>query len=213
MEYGVKIKKNNDVIEIERKTKECEITVRISKSFKQEKENKINTGINFLNHMIETISFRSGFNIDIDVKIKEIYLQHVIAEDTGIAIGKAFLEIFKSKIGEGIQGNGFFNAIIDDSSSIVSISVEGRPNLFFDNICEGINKEKVEDMLSCDLKNFLSGFSLGMLATIHINCISGEDPHHTWESIFRGLGEALRMTFEKNEKRKNKIPGVKGTLE
>ncbi|MFN3527990.1 MAG: imidazoleglycerol-phosphate dehydratase [Candidatus Altarchaeaceae archaeon] len=210
MEYGINIIKDNKSVKVERKTKECKIIVKISE---EEKECKINTGINFLNHMIETISLRSGFSIDVNVEIERFSLQHVIAEDTGIAIGKAFLEIFKSKINEGIQGNGFFNAIIDEASSIVSISIEGRPGLYFDNVCEGIEKEKVEDMLSCDLKNFLSGFSLGMHSTIHINCICGKDPHHSWESIFRALGEALRITFEKNEKRKNKIVGIKGILE
>jgi len=217
MKYGTEIRKNNNAIEVRRITKECEIVVKIKEIEGKEevKENtkKINTGINFLNHMIETLSFRSGFDINITVNIKEISLAHVIAEDSGIVIGKAFLEIFKEKIKDGIQGNGFFNAIIDEASSIVAISVEGRPGVFFDKTCEGIEKEKVEDISSCDLKNFILGLSLGMASTIHINCISGEDPHHAWESVFRAIGECIGKCFEKNEKRMNRIVGIKGTLE
>jgi len=70
--------------------------------------------------------------------------------------------------------------------------------------------EKVEDMLSKDLENFLSGFSNGAKCTLHTIVIEGTDPHHIWESVFRALGEAIRMCFEINEYRKGTTPGVKG---
>lgn len=172
-----------------------------------------NTGINFLNHMIETIGFRSEFDLEVDVSIDKNLLQHVIAEDTGIVLGTAFFKIFEEKKEKGIRGNGFFSAVIDESQSTVCISVEGRPNLFFNKTSNGINAENVEDMHSTDLKNFLSGFALGLKATIHINSEFGEDPHHAWESVFRALGEAIKEMFEKDEKRKGLITGVKGTIE
>lgn len=212
MEYGTKINKKKDVIIVERTTKESKISVKIWERKNEKIDIKVNTGINFLNHMIETLAFRSEFNVDVDVRIKN-FLKHVVAEDTGIVIGTAFFKIFEERIKEGIRGNGFFSAVIDEAQAMVSISVEGRPNLYFDKISNGLKLSEVEDMHSADLKNFLSGFTIGMKATLHINSEFGEDPHHSWESVFRALGEAIKEMFEKDEKRKNLISGVKGTID
>lgn len=208
--YGVVVKKEKNKFSVERSTRESVIKASVEE--KAERRGlEIETGINFLNHMIETISWRSCFNIDIKL-VEKVKLNHVVSEDSGIVIGKAFGEMFKEKIKEGINGCGFYNAVLDEASSTVSISVEGRPGLFFDSKSDGLKKEKVEDMLSADLENFLSGFALGMKATIHIDSRYGSDPHHAWESVFRALGEALRIVFEKNEYRKNTTVGVKGTI-
>ena len=213
MEYGIKTNKKNDTVTVERTTKESKISVKIRERNDSKPILKVNTGINFLNHMIETLAFRSEFNIEVDVRTEINFLKHVVAEDTGIVMGTAFFKIFEEKTQEGIKGNGFFSAVIDEAQAMVSISVEGRPNLYFAQISDGLKLSNVEDMFSGDLKNFLSGFALGMKATLHINSEFGEDPHHAWESVFRALGEAIKETFEKDEKRKNLITGVKGTIE
>ncbi len=212
MEYGIKIDKKNDTVTVERTTKESKISVKIWERNDSKPILKVNTGINFLNHMIETLAFRSEFNIEVDVRT-ENFLKHVVAEDTGIVLGTTFFKIFEEKTKEGIRGNGFFSAVIDEAQSMVSISVEGRPNLYFDKISDGLKLSNVEDMCSADLKNFLTGFALGMKATLHINSEFGEDPHHAWESVFRALGEAIKEMFVGDEKRKNLITGVKGTIE
>jgi len=213
MEYGIKINKKNAIVAVERTTKESKITVQILERNNSKPMLKVNTGINFLNHMLETLAFRSEFNINVEVKQEINFLRHVVAEDTGIVAGTAFFKIFEEKMKEGIRGNGFFSAVIDEAQTFVSISVEGRPNLYFDKISNGLKMNEVEDMHSADLKNFLSGFALGMKATIHINSEFGEDPHHAWESVFRALGEAIKEMFAKDNKRKNLITGVKGTIE
>ncbi len=212
MEYGIKIDKKNDTVTVERTTKESKISVKIWERNDSKPILKVNTGINFLNHMIETLAFRSEFNIEVDVRT-ENFLKHVVAEDTGIVLGTTFFKIFEEKTKEGIRGNGFFSAVIDEAQSMVSISVEGRPNLYFDKISDGLKLSNVEDMCSADLKNFLTGFALGMKATLHINSEFGEDPHHAWESVFGALGEAIKEMFVGDEKRKNLITGVKGTIE
>ncbi len=213
MEYGIKTNKKNNTINVERITKESKISVKIWERNDSKPILKVNTGINFLNHMIETLAFRSEFNIEVNINIQENFLKHVVAEDAGIVLGTAFFKIFEEKTKEGIKGNGFFSAVIDEAQSMVSISVEGRPNLYFDKISDGLKLSNVEDMCSADLKNFLSGFALGMKATLHINSEFGEDPHHAWESVFRALGEAIKEMFVGDEKRKNLITGVKGTIE
>lgn len=210
VKYGVEVKKEGNTVYVERTTRESTINVSVEEKGNR-KEPEVETGINFLDHMIETISWRSCFNIKLKLG-HEIKLKHVAAEDSGIVVGKAFEVLLRDKIKLGVNGCGSYSAVIDEASSIVSISVEGRPGLFFDSESSGLKKEKVEDMLSADLRNFLSGFALGMKATIHVDSKYGEDPHHAWESVFRALGESLRSVFGTNKYRKNTIVGVKGTI-
>jgi len=211
VKYGIEIKKEGNTVYVKRTTRESTINVSVEDK-EDRKDPDINTGINFLDHMVETISWRSCFNISLKLE-HEIKLKHVIAEDAGIVVGRAFEVLLKDKIKSGVNGCGFYNAVIDEASSMVSISVEGRPGLFFDSMSPGLKQEKVEDMLSADLRNFLSGFALGMKATVHVDSRYGEDPHHAWESVFRALGEALRMVFKTNKYRKNTTVGVKGTIQ
>lgn len=194
-----------------RKTRESQVTVSISKGERDpELKKKIKTPLNFLNHMIETIAWRSGFNIAVDVSLEGGYnLMHVVSEDAGIAIGRAFLKLIQENIPKGINGSGYGFGILDEAEASVFISFEGRPMLKFRNLANE-RFEKVEDMLSKDLENFLSGFSNGAKCTLHTIVIEGTDPHHIWESVFRALGEAIRMCFEINEYRKGTTPGVKG---
>jgi imidazoleglycerol-phosphate dehydratase len=72
--------------------------------------------------------------------------------------------------------------------------------------------EHVEDMRSADLQAFLAGVAHGARATLHIDLLKGEDPHHYWESIFRALGEAIRICFSPCPWRKGTTPGVKGKV-
>jgi len=210
--FGIEIKELSEKkVGVQRTTRESKIEVWIE--FAPRRDFKMDTGIEFLNHMIETLAWRMCANIDVSVKTENFKLTHVITEDTGLVLGKALEELFKRRMEKGVNGFGFSKGIIDEASSTVSVSVEGRPGIYLRGDVPGIKIEKVEDMLSNDLDDFLNGLALGMNCTIHVDVGYGDDPHHTWESVFRGLGEALRLVFEKNKWRKGTTIGVKGTLE
>lgn len=205
------IESSENKVTLIRKTKESQVIVTVSKGERDpELKKKIKTPLNFLNHMIETIAWRSGFNIAVDVSLEGGYnLMHVVAEDSGIALGRAFLKLIQENIQKGINGNGYGFGILDEAEASVLISFEGRPMLKFRYLAYE-KFEKVEDMLTKDLENFLSGFSNGAKCTLHAIVIEGKDPHHIWESVFRALGEAIRICFERNEFRRGTTPGVKG---
>lgn len=196
---------------VSRATKESRIIVGVSKGERdRELKKHIGTPLQFLNHMIETISWRSGFNVSVSISLEEQYrLMHVVAEDIGITLGFAFLKLMESQFSRGIDGSGSAVGVIDEAYSTVSLSFEGR-SLYQVHNKDVIRFEHVEDMLSKDLDNFLGGFAQGGKCTIHVNLSSGEDPHHLWESVFRAFGESLRSCFNQNEFRKGTTPGVKG---
>jgi len=206
---GIIFSKRKKGISAIRKTRESEIKGFIEQN--KRRNLKISTGLAFLDHMIEMISWRANLNIDITVKTKS-KLTHMIAEDTGIVLGNLLRKLFEDEIRNGINGNGFAISAIDEALAIAVVSVEGRANNFFCFEERKLNLRFVEDVRGTDLIAFLEGLTQGFGATIHLRVLEGKDPHHLWEAVFRALGDALKKVFERNTWRKGAISGVKGTL-
>ena len=169
----------------------------------------INTGIAFLDHMIETVAWRSCSNIGISVHSTRYELFHTIAEDAGITFGIALKKLLDNRKSEGVEGRGSGFGLIDEALSMLNISFEGRAGCA---IAEDDIKmpEHVETTQSANLAAFLEGFAHGSGATINLKFISGKDPHHIWESAYRALGEAVRQAISSNPWRSDTSVGVKG---
>ncbi|MFH1224923.1 MAG: hypothetical protein V1676_03900 [Candidatus Diapherotrites archaeon] len=174
---------------------------------------KIETGLAFLDHMIETITWRAGVNAELQIKTKKQKLAHMVAEDSGIALGMAFAELAAGKRAAGINGCGSSVAVIDEAMATACVSIEGRANCFVDRNCTGARTECVESMQSADLVAFLEGFAQGARCTLRVDIGRGDDPHHAWEAGFRALGEALGKALEPNSFRAGSIAGMKRTIE
>lgn len=198
-------------IKVTRKTTESEMTVTLDFSpLKSNYREYINTDITFLNHMIEHIAWRGGFNIEVNVKLDKFVLTHVIAEDLGIALGKAVREYILST--DGVQGYGDAIGIIDEAKAQCAVSFEERAYCDIDFNSIGVG-ECVEGMNSEDLETFLEGFAQGAMCTLHVDLIKGHNGHHIWEAIYRAFGIALNRTLMVSEERKGRTAGVAGKIE
>lgn len=198
-------------IKVTRKTTESEMTVTLDFSpLKSNYREYINTDITFLNHMIEHIAWRGGFNIEVNVKLDKFVLTHVIAEDLGIALGKAVREYILST--DGVQGYGDAVGIIDEAKAQCAVSFEERAYCDMDFNGIGVG-ECVEGMNSEDLETFLEGFAQGAMCTLHVDLIKGHNGHHIWEAIYRAFGTALNRTLMVSEERKGRTAGVAGKIE
>lgn len=197
-----------NTITVKRKTTESEIRVTIEKSaLKSDYRKRIKTPIMFLNHMIEHIVWRSLLNIEIDLKLDEFTLVHLITEDLGMCLGKA--------IGEYVRENtpvGYGDAIgiIDESKTSVAISFEDRALFDFTSKIE--IPAMAEDIPSEELLTFLDGFAQGARCTLHVDIEKGVNSHHIWESVFRGVGIALGRAISIDENRKGLTAGVAGKV-
>lgn len=205
MNLGIEISNDNGGTKVRRMTKETDITVRLNEI--KEMELKNDTSLPFLDHMLDTLAWRACLNIGVEV-VTEESLRHPIAEDVGITLGIAILELYKLKLPAGVEGFGFAKGAIDEACAGVTISIEGRANSFID----GPEFVEVEGISGYDLIAFLEGFSQGCTCTLQVE-FKGRDPHHSWEAVFRGLGLALREALRPNDWRQGSIPGLKGTLE
>ncbi len=198
--------------QIVRKTAEAEVTVAVdfgprSGGLKE----SLKTPLPFLNHMLEHVVWRGEFNLEVEIRLKEFYLSHVICEDLGMTLGKAFKECVEQRLAEGAKGFGFALATIDEALSRAVISFESRASLHLHHAQVEIPPE-VESMSSEDLQTFFEGFVQGAACTLHLDLLKGKNGHHIWEATFRAFGEALGSALQVRPWRKGMTAGVAGPI-
>ena len=201
---------------IQRKTAESDILVTIEGGWEEQKTTPRpctwNTGIKFLNHMLQTICRRASLNIDarFECVLQETFAEHVVWEDVGLVFGAGIAELMEQRRESGVEGAGFGVACIDEALSQCFVSFEGRSGCYI-AIAESQAKRKefVEDAKTQDVRQFFDGFAQGGKCSVHLQIGSAEDSHHLWESAFRAFGEALRVSMRPNTWRKGVIVGVK----
>ena len=201
----------NKEIRAIRKTTESEMGVMLDFSgIKPDYREYINTTIPFLDHMIEHIAYRSDVNIKTKVELKNFTLTHLVAEDLGMALGKAFKEYIDTV--DGAYGYGDAIGIIDEAKAECALSFESRAYIDIDYHGNTV-PAMTEGMMTEDLETFLEGFSQGAMCTLHIDLFKGHNGHHIWEAIYRAVGSALAKATEISESRKGKTSGVAGRIE
>ena len=186
---------------IKRKTLETSIKIKVV--IDGEGICEVNTGIRYLNHMINTLSKHSL--IDLKIKAKGD-LQHHIVEDVALALGDTISKALDKR--ERI--NRFGNAIVPMDGSLASVSLDlvKRP---YSRIYLNIEHEIVEDMVREDIQHFLQSFIQSLEATVHINVEYGEDDHHKVEAAFKALALSLRQAVMLDIRRKSP-PSAKGVM-
>ncbi len=190
---------------ISRKTKETSIAVEVNIDGKG--KYKIDTGIGFLDHMLEQLSKHSL--IDITVKAKgdtHIDLHHT-TEDTGIAIGEAINKAAGSR--KGIKRYAHALIPMDETLTRVALDVSNRPYLIWK---VDLKVEKLGEMDTELFKEWFQAFSQSAGITLHIENVYGENSHHKIESCFKGLARSLKDAFEIDKRIKSSIPSTKGKL-
>lgn len=198
-------------IKVTRQTTESKIQAELDFSpLKADYRKNIKTPITFLNHMLEHVAWRGGFNISTEVELDEFALTHVICEDLGIALGKAAKEYIDRT--DGAAGYGDAIGIIDEARALCAVSFESRAYCDIDYNCAELD-EMVEGMYTEDLETFLEGFAQGAMCTLHIDVVKGRNGHHIWEAVYRALGMALGRAFAVSDDRKGKKAGVAGNID
>jgi len=190
---------------IERKTKETSICVEVNLDGTGKYE--IQTGIGFLDHMLEQISKHSL--IDLKVKAKgDLHIDlHHTTEDTGIAMGEAIAKALGDK--KGIKRYAHALIPMDETLSRVALDVSNRPYLVW-NV--KLKVEKLGEMDTELFKEWFQAFAQAAGITLHIENIYGDNSHHIIESCYKGLAKALRTAFEVDQRMKDIIPSTKGTI-
>ena len=193
------------IAKVNRKTKETSIEAEVNLDVKG--VYKIDTGIGFLNHMLEQLSKHSL--VDINLKAKgDLHIDlHHTTEDSGIVIGEAIAKALGDK--KGIKRYAHAYIPMDETLSRVSLDISNRPYLVW-NV--KLKVEKLGEMDTELFKEWFQAFSQSAGITLHIENIYGDNSHHIIESCFKGLARALRLALEKDARAGDSLPSTKGIL-
>lgn len=192
-------------VDIERNTLETQIKVELN--LDGTGKSHFDTGVPFLEHMLDQIARHGLFDINITAKGDLHIDAHHTVEDTGIALGQAFNQAVGNK--KGIYRYGHSYVPLDEALSRVVVDFSGRPGL-------EMNVEFTRAMIGgfdVDLLHeFFQGFVNHAHITLHIDNLKGRNAHHQAETIFKAMGRALRMAVAFDERMADAIPSTKGTL-
>jgi imidazoleglycerol-phosphate dehydratase len=167
----------------------------------------LNTGVPFLDHMLDQIA-RHGL-IDLDVSAKgDLHIDaHHTVEDIGITIGQAITQAIGDK--RGIRRYGHAYVPLDEALSRVVLDFSGRPGLEWH---VQFARARVGDF-DVDLSHeFFQGLANHAAMTIHVDNLRGDNAHHQCETIFKAFGRALRMAAEPDQRMGDQLPSTKESL-
>ena len=190
---------------IERRTRETDI--RATVDLDGTGASKINTGIGFLDHMLEQVA-RHGL-IDIELEAKgDLHIDfHHTAEDCGIVLGQAVAKALGDKA--GVTRYADVHLAMDEVLTRVAIDVSGRPYLVWQ---VAFSRDKVGDMDTELFREFFQAFAQNAGITLHVATLYGDNNHHIAETCFKGLARALRKAVEIDPRQAGRVPSTKGTL-
>lgn len=193
------------MITLNRKTNETNISVSID--INGTGKTNIDTGVPFLDHMLDQIGRHGMMDLDINCQGDTHIDDHHSVEDVGITLGQALAKVMGDK--KGMVRYGYAFVPLDEALSRVVLDLSGRPGLFYQvDFARSVIGSFDVDLLV----EFFRGFVNHSMITLHIDNLKGDNAHHQAETIFKAFGRALRVALSQDERLGNAIPSTKGSL-
>ncbi len=167
----------------------------------------VDTGIGFLDHMMEQLSRHSL--IDIHLRAKgDLHIDfHHTTEDVGIALGEAVSKALGDR--KGIVRYGEATIPMDETLTRVALDASNRPYLIWK---VNFTRPKLGDMDTELFKEWFQAFAQNAGLTLHVENLYGENNHHIVESSFKALARSLRASIAIDPRKADAIPSTKGVL-
>lgn len=191
--------------QINRKTKETDITLSLSLDGKG--ESKIDSGCGFLDHMLTLFASHGGFDLTLTCKGDVEVDDHHSVEDIGICLGQAFSKALGDK--RGICRYGSMILPMDETLILAAVDLSGRSHLAFDL---PIRAKKIGTFDTELIEEFFVSLVRNCPMALHIKLLSGKNSHHIAEGAFKAVARALRGAVSIDPKGADTVPSTKGVL-
>jgi len=191
--------------EVERNTLETKIKVGLN--LDGSGRANFNTGIPFLEHMLDQVARHGLIDIDIQADGDRHIDDHHTVEDIGITFGIALAKAVGDKKGMTRYGHAYVP--LDEALSRVVIDFSGRPGLIYQ---VDYSRARIGQFEVDLFQEFFQGLVNHAGITLHIDNLRGINAHHQAETIFKALGRALRMALEADPRMQGMMPSTKGSL-
>jgi imidazoleglycerol-phosphate dehydratase/histidinol-phosphatase len=166
-------------------------------------KSNIATGLGFFDHMLGQIAKHGNMDLTIEVKGDLDIDEHHTVEDTGIALGTAFLNALGSK--KGIERYGFCLPM-DDCLAQVAVDFGGRPWLVWQ---VDFVRECIGDISTEMFIHFFKSFSDNAKCNLNIKA-EGVNEHHKIECVFKAFAKAMKYAVRQTDN--FDIPSTKGSI-
>ncbi|HKQ75162.1 MAG TPA: imidazoleglycerol-phosphate dehydratase HisB, partial [Blastocatellia bacterium] len=186
--------------EIKRKTRETDI--RVALDLDGEGKSAIDTGVPFLDHMLELFARHGLFDLEVTCKGDLQIDDHHSVEDTAICLGQAFAGALGDK--KGIARYGAAHAPMDETLARAVVDLSGRSYLVYkvQNTRDKVGTFSVELA-----EHFWHSFSEHCKCNLHIEVFYGRNQHHIIEAVFKSTARALSQAVRIDDR----IRGVMST--
>ena len=192
-------------VEVTRNTSETQVSITLN--LDGSGLAKLNSGVPFLDHMLDQIARHGMFDLTIEAKGDMHIDDHHTVEDIGITLGQALAKAVGDKAGLSRYGHSYVP--LDETLSRVVIDLSGRPELEFHVPFTRARIGTFDVDLSIE---FFRGFANHAGVTLHIDNLRGVNAHHQMETVFKAFGRALRMAVAIDPRALGIVPSTKGSL-
>lgn len=190
---------------IHRKTKETEIHLDLNLDGTGISE--VSTGIPFMDHMLTLMAAHGFMDLKIAATGDTQIDDHHTVEDIGICLGKAIHDGLGKR--EGIRRYGHAMVPMDEALARVALDISNRPFLAY----RVVLKETKTGTFDVNLvREFFRALVVHSGITMHVDLVSGDDPHHVAESIFKSFARALDQASGLEPRLGGAVPSTKGLL-
>ena len=186
-----------------RKTFETDINVSVSLDGAGERS--INSGIGFLDHMLTAFAKHSGIGLALSCQGDLDVDGHHTSEDCAIAVGTAIDQALGER--RGIRRFGSAYVPMDEALARVVIDLSGRPCAV---VNLGLKRERIGQMATENITHVFQSLAIALKASIHVDCLRGENDHHRSEAAFKALALAMKQAVSTTDEQD--VPSTKGVL-
>lgn len=189
--------------EIKRETKETAIELRLVVDGSG--LTRVDTGIGFLDHMIDSLARHAGFDLTLTARGDVVIDDHHTAEDCAIVLGRALAEALGDRAGVRRFGSAY--APLDESLARAVVDLSGRP---WPEIHIPFSRDTIGDLATENIVHFLRSLAIEARMALHVDLIRGDNDHHKAEAAFKAVAIALRDAVAITG---DMVPSTKGVLD
>lgn len=190
---------------VNRQTRETHIRLDLSIDGTGQFRNQ--TGIRFLDHMLDLVARHGGFDLAVEAQGDLDVDQHHTVEDVGIVFGEAISQALGER--RGIHRAGSFIMAMDETLALAAIDLGGRPHTV---VSTRVRTRRVGDLQAELVHDFFEGFAMGARANVHIKVLYGRSSHHKVEACFKAFARALRTACAVDAQLATMLPSTKELL-
>ena len=173
-------------------------------------QSTIDTTVPFFNHLLTAFAKHSLTDLTVRAHGDTDIEAHHTVEDVAIVLGQAIREALGDKSGIARYGDALVP--LDEALAQAVVDISGRPYLVHTGEPDGYEFHLIGGHFTGSLvRHVFEAIAFNAGLTVHVNVVSGRDPHHIAEAEFKAFARAFRQA-KALDPLVDGVPSTKGAL-